>query len=30
VKEAFVDPESTKNLADPLFLPKYLEHLNKD
>lgn len=29
VKEAFVDPETVKNLPDPLFLPKYLEHLNK-
>ncbi len=30
VKEAFVDPETVKNLPDPLFLPKYLEHLTKE
>ena len=30
VKEAFVDPEDVKNLPDPLFLPKYLEHLSKE
>ena len=30
VKEAFIDPETVKNLPDPLFLPKYLEHLSKD
>lgn len=29
VKEAFVDAEDVKALPDPLFLPKYLEHLIK-